>query len=78
MKVDRKYLIVFILWMLTGLPILILAIGFAGSEIFTLHGLMLVLTPPKDGIVSFFTWLVAWMLMTMPVWSLIFFLEKRG
>jgi hypothetical protein len=78
MKVRQWYYGVLGLWVITGLPLLVLGIGFAGPEIFTPGGIITALTPPLDSLGDFSTWLLAWIVVLAPFVTLPFALKKQN
>lgn len=76
MTVRTGYLVLLLIWMFTGLPILVIGIGFAGPSLFTLDGIVTVLTPPSTSFAEFGSWLFSWLIMSAPLWGLIFGLRR--
>jgi hypothetical protein len=64
------YWFILLIWAFTGLPMLVLGIGFAGPEVFTPRGLVILFTPPLSyGAGEFLWWICGWMVIAIPLWA---------
>ena len=74
----RWYWLILGVWVFTGLPMLVLGIGFAGPEVFTLRGLIILFTPPLSyGAGEFLWWIGGWAWIFAPLWTAPFALRRR-
>jgi len=75
-ELRTGYLILLLIWMFTGLPILVVGIGIAGPDLFSVDGVLMVLTPPTTSFGGFLSWLISWAIVSAPLWGLIFGLGR--
>ena len=75
---KKCYFAVLVLWAITGLPIIVLAIRIAGDSLLSLDGLLTVLSPPLESAEALLTWLMAWVIILYPLILLPFALRRRG
>jgi hypothetical protein len=64
-------IILFVIWLFLGLPSIIIGIGFAGG----LGGLFVL--PTDSDAASFFSWIMAWLVILGPLAGAVFF-WRRG
>jgi hypothetical protein len=65
--IRKWYWVALFIWMFTGLPIIYIGIGFAGSELFTFGGLISVFTPDLESLSAFLSWLSAFTIAFLPI-----------
>jgi hypothetical protein len=76
-KVSRWFWIAIVIWIFTGLPIMIVAIGFAGPDLFTFQGVADLLTPDIRTISGLVSWAFGWSMILFPLLLLPFAIKKQ-
>lgn len=66
MHIRKWYWAVLAIWIITGLPMIIIGVGFAGPDLFSLEGLLSIFTPDFRGFRDFFSWLLAFSVAFAP------------
>lgn len=77
MIVAKWFWVLLVVWCITGLPILIIGIGFAGIEFFAFKTILLMFQFEFDSLESFLTTLVGRLVSFLPVLALPFALKRR-
>jgi uncharacterized membrane protein YhaH (DUF805 family) len=77
-RIRKWYWIVLVVWLITGFPILIIGIGFAGPDLFTFEGLLTIFTPDFQSFRAFFSWLSSFLIVFLPALLLPLALEKTS
>jgi hypothetical protein len=67
MRIQKWYWVILAIWLIIGFPVILIGIGFAGPEIFSLEGLLDIFTPDFSGYSAFFSWLSAFIIAFAPV-----------
>ena len=66
MRIRLWFWPILIAWIFIGLPIIVIGVGFAGTEIFTARGIIGFLTPPVSSLYFFLEWLWGTFVIFMP------------
>ena len=67
MRISKWYWAVLLVWMITGLPVAVVGVGFAGPEIFSLEGILSIFTPNIQSSKGFVTWFISFFIVFSPV-----------
>lgn len=76
-RVRRWFWGVVVFWVFTGLPIFIIGSGFSGPNPYSFGNLVRSLMPDLSSLTAFVTWLLAWVLILLPL-LLVPFAVHRG
>jgi uncharacterized membrane protein YhaH (DUF805 family) len=77
MRLKSWFWLVLLAWCVTGLPIAVIGVGFAGDTLASAGGLLNALRPPLSSVSLFVEWLTTLIFVLMPVLALPWAIGRR-